>query len=53
MSLTLYAQPFASYCWKPLIALYENADRRPSVARVVDEARPFRKFFPQGAPDRD
>ena len=26
---------------------------RPSVARVVDEARPFRKFFPHGAPDRD
>jgi glutathione S-transferase len=26
---------------------------RPAVARVVDEARPFRKFFPQGAPDRD
>ena len=26
---------------------------RPSVARVVDEARPFRKFFPQGAPDKD
>jgi glutathione S-transferase len=26
---------------------------RPSVARVVDEARPFRKYFPQGAPDRD
>jgi glutathione S-transferase len=26
---------------------------RPSVARVVDEARPFRKLFPQGAPDRD
>ena len=26
---------------------------RPSVARVVDEARPFRKFFPQGAPDQD
>ena len=26
---------------------------RPSVARVVDEARPFRKFFPRGAPDRD
>jgi glutathione S-transferase len=151
MSLTLYAHPFAAYCWKVLIALYENAtpftyrvvenmaeleslwpikkfpllrdgdativestiiveylmrrypgttrmipvnddaaltvrfmdrffdnyisspyqtlvsDRmrteterdakgvaaRPSVARVVDEARPFRKFFPQGAPDRD
>ena len=26
---------------------------RPSVARVVDEARPFRKLFPPGAPDRD
>lgn len=26
---------------------------RPSVARVVDEARPFRRFFPLGAPDRD
>ncbi len=24
-----------------------------SVARVVDEARPFRHFFPLGAPDRD
>jgi glutathione S-transferase len=26
---------------------------RPSVARTVDEARPFRQFFPLGAPDRD
>jgi glutathione S-transferase len=26
---------------------------RPSVARAVDEARPYRKFFPLGAPDRD
>lgn len=26
---------------------------RPSIARAVDEARPFRKFFPPGAPDRD
>lgn len=26
---------------------------RPSVARVVNEARPFRKLFPLGAPDRD
>jgi glutathione S-transferase len=24
MSLTLYAHPFAAYCWKALIALYEN-----------------------------
>jgi glutathione S-transferase len=26
---------------------------RPSVARAVDEARPYREFFPLGAPDRD
>lgn len=26
---------------------------RPSVVRVVDEARPYRHFFPLGAPDRD
>jgi len=26
---------------------------RPSVARVVDEARPYRRLFPGGAPDRD
>jgi glutathione S-transferase len=26
---------------------------RPSFARCVDDARPFRPFFPLGAPDRD
>jgi glutathione S-transferase len=26
---------------------------RPSFARAVEEARPFRAFFPLGAPDRD
>lgn len=26
---------------------------RPSFARAVDEARPYRDFFPLGAPDRD
>ena len=26
---------------------------RASIARVVDEARPYRSFFPAGAPDRD
>jgi glutathione S-transferase len=26
---------------------------RPSVARCIDEARPYRHFFPLGAPDRD
>lgn len=27
--------------------------QRPSFARAVDEARPFRPYFPLGAPDRD
>src|SRR5882724_5331149 len=36
MSLTLYAHPFASYCWKPLIALYENVT--PFTYRVVEDA---------------
>jgi len=26
---------------------------RPSIARVVDEARPYRRLFPLGAPERD
>lgn len=26
---------------------------RPAVARAIDEARPFRHYFPLGAPDRD
>jgi glutathione S-transferase len=36
MPLTLYAHPFAAYCWKPLIALYENAI--PFTYRVVEDA---------------
>jgi len=36
MSLTLYAHPFAAYCWKPLIALYENAT--PFTYRRVEDA---------------
>jgi glutathione S-transferase len=27
--------------------------QRASVVRMVDEARPYRNFFPPGAPDRD
>jgi glutathione S-transferase len=34
MTLTLYAHPFASYCWKAMIALYENDT--PFAFRVVD-----------------
>lgn len=26
---------------------------RPSMRRAVDEARPYRHYFPLGAPDRD
>jgi glutathione S-transferase len=36
MPLTLYAHPFAAYCWKALIALYENAT--PFSYRVVEDA---------------
>ncbi len=51
MSLTLYAHPFASYCWKTLIALYENGT--PFSYRLVEDAAgwaelealwPMRKF---------
>jgi glutathione S-transferase len=36
MSLTLYAHPFASYCWKVLIAIYENGT--PFNYRVIEDA---------------
>ncbi|GAC1319412.1 MAG: glutathione S-transferase family protein [Collimonas sp.] len=34
-------------------AYRERLNARPSVARTIDEARPYRHFFPLGAPDRD
>ncbi len=38
----------------PRVAAYRaRLLARPSVKRAVDEARPFRAFFPGGAPDRD
>ncbi|MFV0333679.1 MAG: glutathione S-transferase family protein [Tropicimonas sp.] len=38
----------------PLLRAYRTRLlARPSVARAVDEARPFRPLFPLGAPDRD
>ncbi len=38
----------------PALAAYRaRLLARPSIARVVDEARPYRGFFPLGAPDRD
>jgi glutathione S-transferase len=51
MALTLYFHPLASYCWKVLIALYENAT--PFEPRLVDlsdeRARnEFLKLSPRG-----
>jgi glutathione S-transferase len=38
----------------PLLRAYRaRLLARPSFARAVDEARPFRPLFPLGAPDRD
>ena len=34
-------------------AYRKRLNARPSFARAVDEARPYRPFFPLGAPDRD
>lgn len=39
--------------FKNVIAYRERLLARPSVVRAVDEARPYRPFFPLGAPDRD
>lgn len=36
-----------------VIAYRQRLLARPSFARAVDEARPYRKLFPLGAPDRD
>jgi glutathione S-transferase len=38
----------------PALAAYRaRLLSRPSFARAVDEARPYRSYFPPGAPDRD
>jgi len=38
----------------PAVAAYRaRLLARPSVRRAVDDARPFRGYFPDGAPDRD
>lgn len=36
-----------------LLAYRSRLLQRPSFARAVDEARPFRHYFPLGAPERD
>jgi glutathione S-transferase len=36
-----------------LRAYRSHLNARPSFARAIDEARPYRSYFPLGAPDRD
>ena len=45
-------RPIPDQCAQ-LRAYWRRLLERPSFARAVDEARPFRAFFPLGAPDRD
>lgn len=47
-----WAHPIADE-FRELRAYRNQLMARPSFARVVDEARPYRQFFPLGAPDRD
>jgi glutathione S-transferase len=47
-----WAHPIPAACANA-IAYRRRLLARPSVARAVDEARPYRRFFPLGAPDRD
>jgi glutathione S-transferase len=39
--------------FRHVIAYRQRLVKRPSFARAVEEARPYRSFFPLGAPDRD
>ncbi|UCI08664.1 glutathione S-transferase family protein [Mesorhizobium sp. B1-1-8] len=51
MSLTLHFHPLASFCWKPLIALYENATPfNPVIVDLGDERSraAFLKISPSG-----
>jgi glutathione S-transferase len=47
-----WAYPIPESCAQ-LRAYRARVLARPSVARAVDEARPYRHYFPLGAPDRD
>ncbi|HMN72613.1 MAG TPA: glutathione S-transferase family protein [Rhodoblastus sp.] len=47
-----WTQPIAA-AYPNVRAYRERLLSRPSVARAVDEARPYRGLFPLGAPDRD
>ena len=47
-----WVHPIASE-FAHVIAYRKRLLARPSFARAVDEARPYRRLFPPGAPDRD
>ena len=47
-----WVHPIGAQCAN-LRAYRQRLLARPSFARAVDEARPYRKLFPPGAPDRD
>ena len=47
-----WAHPIPPGCAN-VIAYRQRLLARPSFARAVDEARPYRSYFPLGAPDRD
>lgn len=51
MALTLYYHPLSSFCWKALIALYENGTPfRPVLVNLMDPAEraSFLKIWPVG-----
>jgi glutathione S-transferase len=51
MTLTLYFHPLASFCWKALIALYENGTPfEPHIVDLGDEtsAAAFKRIWPIG-----
>lgn len=51
MALTLYFHPLSSFCWKALIALYENdTPFAPYIVDLMDEAESaaFKKIWPIG-----
>ena len=47
-----WMEPISSNCPR-LAALRAELLTLPAVARCVDDARPYRRYFPPGAPDRD
>jgi glutathione S-transferase len=47
-----WVEPIPAECPR-LAALRTELLALPAVARCVDDARPYRHYFPPGAPDRD